>query len=107
MKAAIYARTAFPDQSTVPQINLCREYITEQKGEVAGIYDDEGASAHNMERDGLACLMDAAAERHFDTLVVTALDKLARDQSLRMELLSRFEELGVTTIIVKTMAQSE
>jgi site-specific DNA recombinase len=107
MKAAIYARTAFPDQSTLPQINLCREYIHEQKGEVIGIYDDEGASAHDMNRDGLACLMEAATERHFDTLVVTALDKLVRDPAHRIELLNRFELRGISVVVVKTMAQSE
>lgn len=107
MKAAIYARTAQADESTFPQINLCREYILELKGEVVGIYDDEGISGHNIDRDGLSCLMLAAAEQGFDTLVLTGLDRLAREPLHLNEIINRLDNFGVTTIVVKTMAQSE
>ena len=103
MKAAIYARTGSKDQSTVNQIDLCREYIHECGGTVIGIYDDEGMSAHNLDREGLNTMMRDAMEKKFDTIVVTGYDRLFRESEKLNEFLTRLSQLNIELHVVKTL----
>jgi len=101
MKAAIYARTATLEQSTLDQIELCREYIKEQGWTVVGIYDDEGVSAHDPDRDGLKTLMENAFAKRFDVLVVTSFSRLFRNPLEFTEFLSRLGQLRIQLVEVK------
>jgi Site-specific recombinases, DNA invertase Pin homologs len=103
VKAAIYARTAHHDSSTKEQIELCREYILEKGGEVVGIYDDPGTSAHQLLRDGLSLLLDDARKGKFDTLVLTSYDRLFRDSLKIEDFIDELEQLGISIITVKQL----
>ncbi|TMV49405.1 recombinase family protein [Paenibacillus mesophilus] len=103
MKAAIYARTAHSEQSTLSQIELCREYIREQKGTVVGVYDDEGSSAHDDDRDGLASLMTDALTTSFDTVVVTGYDRLFRSHGKLQEFINQLGALKIELVAVKSL----
>lgn len=106
MKAAIYARTASQEQGTINQIELCRDYILGKSGEVVCIFDDEGISAHDLKRDGLVTLMEAATQNKFDTLVVASYDRLFRDHRLMKEFMDGLGQLKISLVVVKTLAST-
>lgn len=101
MRAVIYARTASAEQSTISQIDRCRDFIRTHHGQIVGIYDDEGASAHDEARDGLKQLLLDASSGNFNTVVVTGYDRFARNPFAIMSLLAGLGQLGIIVRVVK------
>lgn len=102
MKAVIYARTASQEQSTVEQINLCRDYIIKSGGHIVGIFDDPGASAHDEDRDGITELMKFIDDgSRVDTLVVTGTDRLFRDFVKMNNFLCGLHQLHIQLVVAK------
>jgi len=87
MKAIIYARCSTEEQtdrhggvSIENQIARCQAYCTEKGFDVVRTVVDEGISgAVNRKRPGFMGLIDSAASREFDVLVVNDADRLSRD----------------------------
>jgi site-specific DNA recombinase len=83
-RAAIYARFSTDlqrDRSIDDQVALCREFAANAQLIVTKTYSDRARSgASIIGRSGLVALMDDARARHFDVVLVEALDRLSRDQ---------------------------
>lgn len=82
-RAAIYARFSTDlqnEKSVEDQIDLCRTYAQREDLVVVSEYFDRARSGGSIfGREGLLALLDAAAARKFDVIVVEALDRLSRD----------------------------
>lgn len=88
MKAAIYCRISTSEQDLSKQEMSCRKYCENNEIEIFKVYSDiiSGAKASRPEFDKLLYDM---RHYHFDTIVVTKLDRIGR--SLK-HLLSLFDE---------------
>jgi DNA invertase Pin-like site-specific DNA recombinase len=77
MRAAIYVRVSTADQNTDLQIRDLQEFVARHGWEITDTYQDiiSGAKAS---RPGLNRLMEDAAARKFDCLLVWKLDRFGR-----------------------------
>lgn len=104
LRAAIYTRKSTEDgldqsfNSLDAQREACSAYIVSQRHEgwveTAETYDDGGFSGGNMDRPGLAALMEAVRARKIDVIVVYKVDRLTRslaDFARIVALLDKYE----------------
>lgn len=81
---AIYARISKDDvgdqTSTARQIRLCRQEATQRGWQVVEVYEDVDRSAFTpgVVREGYERLLDGAAARRIDSILVWRLDRLVR-----------------------------
>jgi putative DNA-invertase from lambdoid prophage Rac len=78
MKAAIYARVSAADQNCELQLRELREYIARRSWDPAAEYVDSGWSGAKASRPALDRLMQDAAQRRFDAVLVWKLDRFGR-----------------------------
>src|SRR5579864_9056046 len=79
MRTAIYARVSMAEgQDTGNQLVQLRDYCARQGHQIVEEYIDE-ASARNGNRSAFKRLFEDASRRHFDLLIVWALDRLTRE----------------------------
>jgi DNA invertase Pin-like site-specific DNA recombinase len=90
MRAAIYTRVSTADQNSELQIRELQEYVARQGWTITNSYEDviSGAKAS---RPGLNRLMEDAAARKFECLLVWKLDRFGRSL---VDCLNNIEELG-------------
>ena len=77
MRAALYARvsTADKDQDPTTQLMPLRDFAAAQGRTVAGEYVDQASAADLKGRRAWAALLDAAAKRQVDVLLVWRIDR--------------------------------
>ena len=101
MRAAIYARTNTDILSTLPQIQLCREYIEENGGNVVAVYDDIGVAGNTISRDGLNLLIDESQNYKFDTLVISDISRISRDAVQVRNFIANLALFGIELVFLK------
>lgn len=97
MKIAIYARTSTSGgkQELDNQLVPLREWATRLGGHIVTEYVDE-ASGSRSDRVALNKMLEDAHKRHFDVLLVWALDRLSREGIARLAgYLERLKRCGV------------
>jgi DNA invertase Pin-like site-specific DNA recombinase len=78
LKAAIYARVSTQDQNCEMQVRELREYAGRRGWNLVGEYVDTGWSGAKASRPELDRLMNDAALRRFDAVIVWKLDRFGR-----------------------------
>lgn len=103
MKVAIYARVSKGDQNPEVQLSELRSYAAYREFEIVGEYVDEVTG--NMWRRrrlkrhlNFSRLMDAAAKKEFDAVLVWKYDRFARSVYHLIESLRYFDSLGIAFI---------
>ncbi len=103
MRAAIYARVSTDDQNPENQIAELRSYAEARKFTVVGVYEDVVTT--NMERrKSRRCklkynyLMEDAAKRAFDVVLVWKYDRFARSVVHLAQALKYFDSLGIAFV---------
>jgi DNA invertase Pin-like site-specific DNA recombinase len=90
MKAAIYTRVSTADQNSELRLRDLQEYATRQGWQITEAYQDI-ISGTKASRPGLNRLMEDAAARKFDCLLVRKLDRFGRSL---VDCLNNIEGLG-------------
>lgn len=101
MKAAIYARTSTEIQSTLSQIESCRNFVLAKGGQIVAVYDDQGGSTGSTDRDGLQTLLADSSSKRFNAVVVTRFDRLFRDSVELRRFMNEMARLRIEVIEVK------
>ena len=98
-RAVIYARfsTDHQDERSIDdQVALCRDYARRENLHVIRVFEDRARSgASILNRDGLLALMEQAACKNFDVVIVEALDRLSRDMEDLAGIHKRLLFLGI------------
>jgi len=101
MRAAIYLRVSTVDQDPESQGREVRGFIAFRGWEHVETYTDLGVSGARARRPGLDQLLKDAWRGNFDAVVVWDLSRMARSTLHALELLQRFQEMGVRLVAVK------
>ena len=100
MRFALYARVSTSRQAqaqTIEQQRTRLHSLAEQQGWTLSdqcIYCDDGFSGASLNRPGLERLRDAAAQAAFDSVLITAPDRLARNYVHQVLLIEELEGCG-------------
>jgi site-specific DNA recombinase len=101
-RAAIYARYSDDKQnarSIGDQLTLCREIATRHGRTIVATFDDPAVSGANaVNRPGFQAMMQAAAGRAFECIIIEDVDRFARDQAGWHTARKRLDFLGVQII---------
>ena len=107
MRAVVYPRVSGAEQveghSLDAQERLFREYCEDRGWDQVGIYREEGKSAHSdsiSKRPALRRLLEDAAYRRFDVVVVHTLDRWARNLKVLLETVSILDQHGVGLVSI-------
>jgi putative DNA-invertase from lambdoid prophage Rac len=92
---ALYARVSTTDQNCEMQLGELREYISRRGWQIAGEYIDTGFSGAKASRPALDQLMEDAAMRRFDCVVVWKLDRFGRSVLNLSQQLNSLTSFGV------------
>src|SRR6266853_6597138 len=96
-RAALYLRVS-TDKQTVENQELQLRQVAERRGwDVVGIYDDAGISGSKgrADRPGLDRMLNDASRRHFDIVLVWAIDRLGRSLIDLLGTIQHLEVVGV------------
>jgi DNA invertase Pin-like site-specific DNA recombinase len=96
-RAALYLRVS-TDKQTVQNQELQLRQVAERRGwDVVGIYDDAGISGSKgrADRPGLDRMLNDASRRHFDIVLVWAIDRLGRSLIDLLGTIQHLEAVGV------------
>ncbi len=103
-QVALYARVSSEQQvegfSIEAQLRAMREHAANQGWKIFREYVDEGFSAASAERPQFQILLRDTNLRLFDGLLIHKLDRLYRNVSQLLELVSALEKQGITLISV-------
>jgi|ERR1700693_1368978 len=99
-RAALYCRISTVDQRPETQLYDLREMAKQRGYEIVHEYTDV-ISCAKSKRPGLDQLMADARRRHFDILIVTAFDRLARNVRHFLEVLDELNHLGIAFLSVR------
>lgn len=105
--AAIYIRVSTTDQIDAQgldvQLDMCQTYAQAYKLPIFKVYSDEGVSGAKPadKRPALSELMQAAHAGKFDTLIVPAIDRIARDIRVCLDIWDAIEAAGIKIIVIK------
>lgn len=100
MRCSLYARVSTVDQDAQIQVSELREYIARRGWEFAGEYVDTGFSGAKASRPALDRLMNDAAKRNFDCVVVSKIDRFGRSVLHLNQQLATLTAHGVRFIAV-------
>lgn len=99
MKVALYLRTSTTDQETDNQRLALEAWVSNRGFEVAGVYQEQESAWRSGHQSELARLVEDARKRHFEAVVVWALDRLSREGSLAiLQLIDKLKRYGVRVI---------
>src|SRR6267154_5195538 len=96
-RAALYLRVC-TDKQTVENQELQLRQVAERRGwEVVEVYDDAGVtgSKGRADRPGLDRMLNDASRRHFDIVLVWAIDRLGRTLIDLLGTIQHLEAVGV------------
>src|SRR6267154_2681967 len=100
-RAALYLRVS-TDKQTVQNQELQLRQVAERRGwEVVEVYDDAGISGAKgrADRPGLDQMLKDASRRHFDIVMVWAIDRLGRSLIDLLGTIQHLEAVGVDLYI--------
>lgn len=98
MKAAIYCRVSTNKQELENQLHALRAFARKRNFKVKQIFSDV-ASGKRADRAEFNKMMDAAAQRKFDLILVWALDRLSREgMSKTVNLIEHLNKIGVDVV---------
>jgi DNA invertase Pin-like site-specific DNA recombinase len=100
MRVALYARVSTTDQHPDVQVEALKAYAMARQVEVAAIYVDHGVSGAKERRVELDRMMNDARRRHFDAVLCTKLDRLARSVRHLTTMGDELEAYGVDLIVL-------
>jgi site-specific DNA recombinase len=106
--AAIYARVSSEQQreenTIASQTASLIEFATSHDLEVPKewVFEDEGYSGAILERPGLECVRDLAAEGQIQVVLAYSPDRLSRKYAYQILLIEEFARQGVETMFVKS-----
>ena len=100
MATAIYMRVSSRTQKVLSQRRSIERYLTANGMTRARWYVDEGVSGAVMDRPALGRLKKAIFEGKVDTVVVYALDRIARNAVEGMTLLADWLKRGVRLVVI-------
>jgi putative DNA-invertase from lambdoid prophage Rac len=98
MRCALYCRVSTTDQNCEMQLRELREYIARRGWNNAGEYVDTGFSGAKASRPALDRLMNDAAQRKFDCIVVYKIDRFGRSVLHLNQQLAALSTCGVRFI---------
>lgn len=98
MRAAIYLRVSTDGQSTENQRLVLTEVAERRGWVIVRVYEDAGISGAKGrgKRGGFDALLKDGARRHFDVLLVAAIDRLGRSVAAVATALADMRAAGVT-----------
>jgi DNA invertase Pin-like site-specific DNA recombinase len=105
MKAIGYARVSTDKQadkgvSLEAQTEKVRAMAIVKDVELVDVLVDAGESAKNLQRPGMARLLELVDRREVDVVIIAKLDRLTRSVADLAELLKRFKRRGVSLVSV-------
>jgi putative DNA-invertase from lambdoid prophage Rac len=100
LTAAIYARVSTQDQNCEMQVRELREYATRRGWHVGAEYIDTGWSGAKASRPELDRLMNDAAMRRFDAVMVWKLDRFGRSVRDCLDGIESLRGNGVRFLVV-------
>lgn len=96
MKAAIYARVSTDTQDTANQLPELTNWASRLPADIVSTYAENGTAWKAGHQHELARLLDDAARRRFDVVLVWGLDRLTREGPLSiLKLIDRLKRCGV------------
>ena len=105
-RVAIYARVSTPNQTQAQtieeQLERLQAYVQDQGWSITSehIFRDDGQSGASLNRPGLDRLRDAVKGGMVERIVVTAPDRLARNQAHQRVLLDELERFGCELVLL-------
>jgi site-specific DNA recombinase len=101
MKAALYLRVSTEEQavrgySIEAQKEALQAYALKKGWEIAGIYEDAGYSAKNINRPALQRLLKDIEDKKVEAVLVWRLDRISRSVADFSDVIEIFEKHGVT-----------
>lgn len=111
--AAIYTRVSTDEQiegfGLDVQRAACEQYASAYSIPVCNIYADEGVSGTKpvAKRPQLSALIEAARRGEFNQVIVPAIDRLARDLKLFLNIWDDLEAIGLKIILVKERLETD
>lgn len=102
MKAALYARVSKNNGHQDPEVQLRdqREFSKRKDWDIFSEYVDHGISGAKESRPELNRLMEDAAAKKFDVVIVWKFDRFARSAQHLLKALDRFKELGIAFVSI-------
>src|SRR5262245_40682327 len=102
-RAAIYVRVSTDEQTTKNQEPELRKWAKRLglKVKDVNVYRDNGLSGARRDRPGLVAMLEAAHRRHFDVLLIWALDRLSREGIA--ETLGYLKRLKAAGVVVRSL----
>ncbi|MFC1983152.1 recombinase family protein [Chloroflexota bacterium] len=99
MKVVIYSRTSTGDQNPTNQSVVLVDWANQRGDEVIKLYSETESAWKSGHQKELSRLLDDARKRHFEVVLVWALDRLSREGPLAiLTLVNRLKSFGVKVI---------
>jgi len=99
IRTAIYCRVAREDDFAMElQERKLLRFAEQESFEVALVFKDNGATGRDFARAGYMQLRDAAQRGEVDVVIVSSLDRIARNHTQIVAQLDWFEKRNVTVI---------
>ena len=99
-KTAVYLRVSSKSQKVASQKREIQQFLDGRKLTEVRWFVDEGASGKSLDRPALQQLRAAVFNGEVDTIVVYALDRIARNALEGMNLLADWLKAGVRLIVI-------
>jgi len=99
-KTAVYLRVSSKSQRVTSQKREIQRFLDGRKMSDVRWFVDEGASGKSLDRPALQQLRTAVFNGEVDTIVVYALDRIARNALEGMNLLADWLKAGVRLIVI-------
>ena len=98
MRVALYCRVSTEEQELLNQREVLEQAARARGWEIVAVYEDIGSGAKG-DREGFRNLLRDAARRHFDAVLVWALDRLSREGLSRtVQLIEQLDRWGVRIV---------
>ncbi len=103
-RIALYYRVSTDKQDLESQKHTVEKWLGElpekERPKKVYVFEDEGFSGKDHGRPGLKKMMQAAAKREIDTIVVYRLDRFSRNATIAIKTILELDEYGVGFISV-------
>lgn len=99
LKVALYSRVSRADKDQDPenQLRKMREYCQRKNWEIFAEYKDY-ASGASPSRPALESMLNEGRARHYDTILIVRLDRLARSVKQLLTILEDLDHYGVALV---------
>lgn len=104
MRIAAYIRVSTAGQAREEAFGLevqrdaIRRYVERERHEVAAWYEDAGASGATLDRPALTAMLQDAAARSFEGVIVARMDRVARDVFVQLWIEKELLKVGVEIV---------